>query len=90
MFRYHLPSLSAGKLPTANSTLINGLGRYSGGPSSPLSVINVQPNKRYRMRLVAISCEPNYVFSIDSHNMVSILRGARVSLTDTHDSTHRL
>ncbi|KAF8327832.1 laccase [Amanita rubescens] len=69
---YHLASLSAGKLPTANSTLINGLGRYSGGPSSPLAVINVQPNKRYRMRLIAISCEPNYVFSIDSHNMTVI------------------
>lgn len=31
---------------TADSTLINGLGRYSGGPASNLAVINVQKGKR--------------------------------------------
>jgi iron transport multicopper oxidase len=68
--RYHTPSPAAGLIPTPDSVLINGLGRYSGGPSSPLAVINVSAGKRYRFRLVSISCDPNFVFSIDSHNLV--------------------
>ncbi len=70
--RYHVPSGQEPIPPNPTSALINGLGRYSGGPSSPLAIVNVQPNKRYRMRLISISCDPNYVFSIDGHNMVSI------------------
>ncbi|KAF8959650.1 yellow laccase [Flammula alnicola] len=70
--RYHTVAPSAGLVPTADSTLINGLGRYSGGPTSPLTVIQVLPNKRYRFRLVSISCDPNFVFSIDGHNMTII------------------
>ena len=70
--RYHVPSGLEPIPPDPTSTLINGLGRYSGGPSSTLAVVNVQPNKRYRMRLISISCDPNFVFSIDGHNMVSI------------------
>ncbi|GLB41431.1 putative multicopper oxidase family protein [Lyophyllum shimeji] len=66
---YHVPAPSAGLVPTSDSTLINGLGRYPGGPTSPLAVINVVSGKRYRFRLVSISCDPNYVFSIDGHTM---------------------
>ncbi|TDL18677.1 laccase [Rickenella mellea] len=69
---YHTPAKSAGKFPTADSTLINGLGRYSGGPSSDLAVINVTQGQRYRFRLISTSCEPNYVFSIDNHTMTVI------------------
>ena len=54
-------------LPLADSTLINGLGRYSGGPQSPLAVISVEQGKRYRMRLISMSCDPNFEFSIDGH-----------------------
>lgn len=57
---------------TANSTLINGLGRYAGGPMSELAVINVEQGKRYRMRLVSMSCDPNFYFSIDGHNLTVI------------------
>jgi hypothetical protein len=71
--RYHTPARSAGLLPMYASTLINGLGRYSGGPQSPLAIINVSPGVRYRFRLVSMSCDPNYVFSIDGHNMVKFL-----------------
>ncbi|KAH8102023.1 laccase 2 [Cristinia sonorae] len=56
----------------ADATLINGLGRTANGPASQLSVINVQAGKRYRIRLVSISCDPNYLFSIDGHNMTII------------------
>ncbi|KAG1780860.1 laccase [Suillus placidus] len=57
---------------TANSSLINGLGRYAGGPASDLAVISVEQGKRYRMRLVAMSCDPNFQFSIDGHNFTVI------------------
>ncbi|KAG2363730.1 laccase [Suillus spraguei] len=56
----------------ANSTVINGLGRYQGGPKSDLAVVNVEHGKRYRLRLIAISCDPNFVFSIDNHNLTVI------------------
>ncbi|KAJ6582130.1 laccase 3 precursor [Mycena capillaripes] len=69
---YHFPAPSAPLIPVANSTLINGLGRYQGGPASPLAVISVTKGKRYRFRLVAISCDPNYNFSIDGHSLTII------------------
>uniref|UniRef100_A0A0W0FMM3 laccase n=1 Tax=Moniliophthora roreri TaxID=221103 RepID=A0A0W0FMM3_MONRR len=53
---------------TPNSTLINGLGRYQGGPKSPLAVINVEFGKRYRLRIISMSCDPFFTFSIDGHN----------------------
>ncbi|KAG1740357.1 laccase [Suillus lakei] len=57
---------------TASSTLVNGLGRYAGGPMSDLAVISVEQGKRYRMRLISISCDPNFQFSIDGHNLTVI------------------
>ncbi|KAG0695821.1 laccase [Suillus ampliporus] len=57
---------------TTNITLINGYGRYTGGPSSELAVINVEQGKRYRMRLIAMSCDPNFNFTIDGHNFTVI------------------
>jgi len=71
VYRYHVVAPQAGLVPTSDATLINGLGRYAGGPTSPLSVITVLPNKRYRFRLVSISCDPNFKFSIDGHTLVS-------------------
>ena len=56
----------------ANSTLINGLGRYAGGPSTPLSVVNVQQGLRYRLRVVSTSCSPSFNFTIDGHRMTII------------------
>ncbi|KAF8798409.1 laccase [Phlegmacium glaucopus] len=69
---YHLTSPAAAPIGQANSTLINGLGRFSGGPNSDLAVINVKEGKRYRFRLVSISCDPSFTFSIDGHNMTII------------------
>ncbi|EKM75113.1 hypothetical protein AGABI1DRAFT_132563 [Agaricus bisporus var. burnettii JB137-S8] len=56
----------------ADSTLINGKGRYVGGPKAELSVVNIHHGKRYRLRLVSMSCEPNFVFSIDNHDLTII------------------
>jgi FtsP/CotA-like multicopper oxidase with cupredoxin domain len=36
------------------------------------SFANVVPLDSYRLRLVSISCDPNFVFSIDGHNMTII------------------
>ncbi|EIN14730.1 laccase [Punctularia strigosozonata HHB-11173 SS5] len=68
---YHAvaPTIAVG---VADSTLINGLGRYAGGPSSPLAVIHVVWGLRYRFRLVSISCDPNFTFQIDGHKFTII------------------
>jgi iron transport multicopper oxidase len=62
----------AGVPPVSNATLINGQGRYPGGPNVPLAIVNVQSGKRYRFRLISMSCDPNYMFSIDGHNLTVI------------------
>ncbi|KAG1745998.1 laccase [Suillus paluster] len=69
---YHLPSPQVQRLVTPDSVLINGVGRYEGGPDVPHAVINVQPHKRYRFRLLNMACENNYIFSIDNHNFTII------------------
>lgn len=56
----------------ADATLINGQGRYPGGPNTNLAIISVQKGKRYRLRLVSISCDPNFTFSVDNHDLTVI------------------
>ena len=71
--RYYMPNTEWQHLSArADSTLINGLGRSTATPNAALSVINVFPGKRYRFRLISLSCDPNFVFSIDGHNMTVI------------------
>ncbi|KAF9037466.1 laccase [Panaeolus papilionaceus] len=69
---YHVLAPVAGGAPRPDATLINGVGRYPGGPTVPLSVINVERNKRYRFRVVNVACSPNYRFSIDGHSLTII------------------
>ncbi|KAM6492570.1 laccase, multicopper oxidase [Amanita muscaria] len=70
---YHTPTLlETALVPTPDATLINGLGQYPGGPNSSLAIVNVNHGRRYRMRLVSLSCLPNFIFSIDNHNMTII------------------
>jgi iron transport multicopper oxidase len=70
--RYHIPARSEIQFPTFDSTLINGAGRYPKGPATELTSITVKRGKRYRFRLVSISCDPNFMFSIDGHNLTII------------------
>nr|QOW95913.1 laccase GbLac_U30636 [Ganoderma boninense] len=56
----------------ADATLINGLGRSPATSTAELAVINVTKGKRYRFRLISMSCDPNYTFSVDGHNMTVI------------------
>ncbi|KAF9443886.1 multicopper oxidase [Macrolepiota fuliginosa MF-IS2] len=70
---YHeVASSQVGIVSAADSTLINGKGRYPGGPSASLAVVNVVKGKRYRLRLVSISCDPDFMFSIDNHTLTVI------------------
>jgi len=70
---YHYLSTEATNDSSFNATLINGKGRYPDSPSDvPLAVVGVKYGKRYRFRLVSISCRPRFNFSIDGHKMTVI------------------
>ncbi|KAM5544799.1 hypothetical protein V8D89_001697 [Ganoderma adspersum] len=70
---YHVAAKLGPSFPFgSDSTLINGLGRSPDAPTATLAVISVTYGKRYRFRLVSLSCDPNYVFSVDGHDMTVI------------------
>ncbi|RXW21108.1 hypothetical protein EST38_g4718 [Candolleomyces aberdarensis] len=69
---YHLQSPSITGVAANDATLINGQGRYPGGPQVDLAVLNVVQGKRYRFRIISMSCDPNYIFSIDGHELTII------------------
>ena len=46
---------------------------------SELAVINVEYGKRYRFRLFGMSCDPNFLFSIDGHNLTVIEADGRLT-----------
>ncbi|KAL0580994.1 Laccase-1 [Marasmius crinis-equi] len=62
----------SGTVPIPDSGLINGRGRYIGGPRVPYAVINVIKGRRYRLRLFSLSCRPFFTFSVDHHNITAI------------------
>ncbi|KAJ8094124.1 laccase, multicopper oxidase, benzenediol:oxygen oxidorectuctase [Marasmius tenuissimus] len=58
---------------TPQSTLINGLGRWSdANATSSLAVITVESGKRYRFRVVNAACDPAYEFYISNHTFTVI------------------
>ncbi|KAG6916563.1 hypothetical protein DXG01_006334 [Tephrocybe rancida] len=67
---YHEPAPLRTQRPVA--TLINGLGRAVNGTASPLAVINVVQGKKYRFRVIGLSCDPSYNFTIHNHQMTII------------------
>ncbi|KAF7291435.1 Laccase 17 [Mycena indigotica] len=71
---YHAPAealmeqfVRDGHEPVPDSGLINGVGRYKGGPAVPWAVISVVQGKRYRFRVVNIAGFAAFTFSIDNH-----------------------
>ncbi|ELU39444.1 laccase-1 [Rhizoctonia solani AG-1 IA] len=58
--------------PVPDSGLINGKGRYVGGPEVPRSVINVTRGKRYRLRVINASAIGSFTFSIEGHRLTVI------------------
>nr|QPA20085.1 laccase 2 [Amylostereum areolatum] len=71
---YHYPASQAPPIAPFNSTLINGHGRdlYNDHTNTALAVVNVVRGKRYRFRVISMSCDPNYLFSIDGHQLTVI------------------
>ncbi|KAF8903804.1 laccase 17 [Mucidula mucida] len=58
--------------PIADSGVINGKGRYVGGPNVDWSRINVVAGKRYRFRCINISGYGQFTFSIADHQLTVI------------------
>ena len=54
------------------SALVNGTGRYPGGPKVPLSVVEVEPGATVRFRLINASSTYTLWFSIDDHDFTVI------------------
>ncbi|PPQ70228.1 hypothetical protein CVT24_013086 [Panaeolus cyanescens] len=76
---YHLAAPGIGKLylaggdePVPDSGLINGAGRYVGGPNAQRARVNVIAGKRYRFRVVNISAYAAFRFSIENHPLTII------------------
>ncbi|KXN87839.1 Laccase-4 [Leucoagaricus sp. SymC.cos] len=83
---YHELAPSITGISSADTTLINGKGRFPGGPNAELSVVNVQRGKRYRLRLISMSCDPNFTFSIDGHDLLVIESDGQATLPHTVNS----
>ncbi|KAJ7124461.1 laccase 16 [Mycena epipterygia] len=58
-----------GVTPPPAAGLVNGIGRYIGGPEIPWAVVNVVQGKRYRLRFVNTSGFAAFIVSIDGHTM---------------------
>ncbi|CAE6472720.1 unnamed protein product [Rhizoctonia solani] len=58
--------------PVPDSALINGKGRYVGGPEVERAVLKVQPGKRHRFRVINTSAIGSYTFAIEGHTMTII------------------
>ncbi|KAF7341772.1 Multicopper oxidase [Mycena sanguinolenta] len=56
-----------GHEPVPGSGLINGVGRFKGGPQVTWAVVNVQQGKRYRFRVINMAAFAAFTFSIDGH-----------------------
>ncbi|SJL03817.1 related to Laccase-2 [Armillaria ostoyae] len=78
---YHNPSIGLSEKylqvnpfhePIPDSGLINGKGRYVGGPTVDWARINVQPGLRYRFRIINTSGYSGYTFSIEGHSLTII------------------
>ncbi|KAK3833225.1 MAG: laccase [Linnemannia gamsii] len=59
-------------IPSPDSVLINGKGRYAGGPDVPLDVTNVRQGMRLRFRVANIGTAAALQFSIDAHQLTVI------------------
>ncbi|KAG6856915.1 hypothetical protein H0H87_012165 [Tephrocybe sp. NHM501043] len=73
------------------TTLINGYGRtihkeVTRNTVAPLAVINVVQNKRYRFRLIGLSCDAPFNFTIHNHTMKIIEADGRRTYPLTVDS----
>lgn len=85
-FRYHKNAYDVAAADNPAAILVNGMGRYPGGPNTTLSVTNVEKGKRYRIRLINMACKPHIIFSIDYHNFTVIEADGKAVLPYETDS----
>jgi iron transport multicopper oxidase len=70
---YHEPSLLDLPYAYPDATLVNGLGRaWENTTATDLAVVSVERGQRYRLRIVSLSCQPAFTFSIDNHTFTVI------------------
>jgi len=55
--------------------MINGVGRYVGGPQLPWARIDVTKGQRYRFRIVNTSGIAHYRFAIQDHSLTVCTNG---------------
>jgi iron transport multicopper oxidase len=59
-------------IPVSDDGLVNGKGRYNGGPEVEYAAVAVTKGTRYRFRLINISARANFLVSIDNHTLTII------------------
>jgi len=64
---------AGGAEPVPDSGLVNGVGRYNGGPEVPWPRINVKSGKRYRFRLIGLSAAGR--FNCSKSSCISVING---------------
>jgi FtsP/CotA-like multicopper oxidase with cupredoxin domain len=70
-----------------DSGLINGVGRYEGGPSVARPRINVVAGKKYRFRVINISAYSGFTFSVEKHSLTIIEVGTSILKNDLDINT---
>ncbi|KAH7891007.1 laccase 3 [Phlebopus sp. FC_14] len=83
---YHVNAYEVAAADDPSAILVNGMGRYPGGPNTDLSVTNVEYGKRYRIRLINMACKPHIIFSIDNHNLTIIEADGQATLPHSVDT----
>ncbi|KAJ6577581.1 laccase lcc5 [Mycena capillaripes] len=78
---YHTLAKAETGVPAPSSNLIQGLGRTASTLTAPLGVLTVTKGLRYRIRVVNIACDPNYIFSIDGHTNLTIIEADGITTT---------
>ena len=70
---YFSPDNGGGKEPVPDSGVINGLGRYNGGPTNVArAIVTVEQGKRYRLRVINISGFAQFRFMVEGHPLTLI------------------
>lgn len=53
----------------SDSSTVNGVARFNGGPEVPWPVINVKAGRRYRLRVINQSARNVVTFNVDNHTL---------------------
>jgi hypothetical protein len=88
LLNLHFMTLSGSRIcQIPDSGLINGVGRYEGGPSVARPRINVVAGKKYRFRVINISAYSGFTFSVEKHSLTIIEVGTSILKNDLDINT---